>query len=126
MSESNTDDLAKQLGQLNVMQIIALTKKLEADWGVSATPQVQTSVVLPGVVDKAPEKTEFDVTLVSYPADKKIGLVKLVREVCGLGLLESKTLVEGVPKLLKEGVSKEESETLKAKFTEVGGVVEVK
>jgi large subunit ribosomal protein L7/L12 len=126
MSEVNTDDLAQQLGQLNVMQLVALTKKLEADWGVSATPQVSTTSVQQPTENKAEEQTEFTVSLISYPADKKMALVKLVREVCGLGLLESKNLVEGAPKALKEGVSKEEAANLKAKLTEAGGVVEVK
>lgn len=127
MSEVDTNDLAQQLGQLNVMQLVALTKKLEADWGVSATPQVSTQVQMPGQDDmKQEEQTEFSVSLVSYPADKKMALVKLVREVCGLGLLESKNLVEGAPKTLKEGVSKDEAAALKAKLTEAGGVIEVK
>lgn len=127
MSEVNTDDLAQQLGQLNVMQLVALTKKLEADWGVSATPQVGPSLPsTPGQDDAKVEQTEFTVVLVSYPADKKMGLVKLVREVCGMGLLESKNLVEAAPKNLREGITKEEAEVLKAKVTEAGGVVEVK
>lgn len=127
MSEVNTDDLAQQLGQLNVMQLVALTKKLEADWGVSATPQVGPTQ--PGQQQQEVQQeaqTEFTVSLVSYPADKKMALVKLVREVVGLGLLESKNLVEAVPKPIKEGLSKEDAEQLKAKLTEAGGVVEVK
>ena len=121
------DNLAQQLGQLNVMQLVALTKKLEADWGVSALPQVQ-SIGLPGQVDtaKKEEQTEFTVSLVSFPADKKMGMVKLVREICGLGLLESKNLVEAVPKSLKEGVNKQDADALVAKIQEAGGVAEVK
>jgi large subunit ribosomal protein L7/L12 len=125
MSEVDTNDLATQLGQLTIPQLVALTKQLETAWGVSATPQVSNVVQLPGT-DKAEEQTEFTVVLASYPADKKMGIIKLVREVCNLGLLESKTLVEAVPKALKEGVSKDEAEALRAKLTEAGGVVEVK
>lgn len=127
MSEQ-TDKLANELGQLSVMELIALTKKLEADWHVSATPQVSLQTPgTPGDVDNKPaEQTEFTVVLASYPADKKMALIKLVREVVGLGLVESKNLVEGAPKTLKESVSKEEMEQLKAKFTAAGGVIEVK
>lgn len=121
----NVDDLAQQLGQLNVMQIVELTKKLETAWGVTATPQVSNLPATNVVDSKKEEQTEFNVTLSSYPADKKMGLVKLVRELCGIGLLEAKTLVESAPKLLKEGVTKEESAQLVAKLTEAGGVVTV-
>lgn len=120
-----TSDLARQLGQLNVMQLVALTKQLEADWGVSATPQ---QLGHPGETDnvsQVTEQTEFTISLVSYPADKKMSVVKMVREQLGLGLLESKTLVEAAPKVLKEAVSKEEAEALRAKFTEAGAVVTV-
>jgi large subunit ribosomal protein L7/L12 len=126
MSETNIENLAQQLGDLNVMQLIALTKKLEGDWGVSATPQTVASTQTNTQQESKVEQTEFTVSLVSYPADKKITLVKLVREVLSLGLLESKTLVETVPKVLKEGVSKDEAEMLRTKLTEAGGVVEVK
>ena len=125
MSDMNIDNLAEQLGGLNVMQLVALTKKLEGDWGVSATPQAVVSTQSTQTENKV-EQTEFTVSLVSYPADKKITLVKLVREVLSLGLLESKTLVETVPKVLKEGVSKDEAEALRVKLTEAGAVVEIK
>jgi large subunit ribosomal protein L7/L12 len=126
MSEMNTNDLAEQLGQLNVMQLVDLTKKLEAAWGVTAAPQVGPLPSQPGQDEAKVEQTEFTVSLLSYPADKKMALVKLVREICGLGLLESKNLVEGAPKSLKEGVSKDEAEALKVRLLEAGGVVEVK
>lgn len=125
MSEQ-TDKLAQELGQLNVMELVALTKRLEADWNVSATPQVGLQQPSQQQETQQEAQTEFTVVLASYPADKKMALVKLVREVCGLGLLESKSLVEGAPKTLKENVSKEEADQLKAKITEAGGVVEVK
>ena len=127
-NEVNTDELAQQLGQLNVMQLVALTKKLEADWGVSATPQqsAQTNNNQQQQQNQETAQSEFTVVLASYPPDKKMGLVKLVREVLGMALLESKNLVESVPKTIKEGLSKEEADALKAKFAEAGGVVEVK
>lgn len=127
MENLNTEDLVTALGNLTAPQLVALTKQLEEKWGVSATPQVSNQVSLPGTDDtKATEQTEFTVSLVSFAADKKMALVKLVREQLGLGLLESKNLVEAVPKVLKENVSKEDADLLKAKFTEAGGVVEVK
>jgi large subunit ribosomal protein L7/L12 len=127
MSDVNTDDLAKQLGQLNPMQLVALTKKLEADWGVTATPQVSNTVQLPGTdTDKPAEQTEFTVVLASFPADKKMTLLKLVRELTGLGLKEAKDFVESVPKTVKDGLSKADAEALKTQLTAAGGVVEVK
>ena len=126
MSEVDTNDLATQLGQLTIPQLVALTKQLETAWGVSATPQVSNLPPTNPGSDKVEDQTEFTVVLASYPADKKMGIIKLVREVCSLGLLESKTLVEGAPKPLKEGVSKEEAESIRARVTEAGGVVEVK
>ena len=74
----------------------------------------------------AEEKTEFNVTLISFPAEKKINIIKVVREVTSLGLKEAKDLVEAVPKPIKEGVSKEESEAIRKKFDEVGAKVEIK
>jgi len=79
-----------------------------------------------GEAEKKEEKTQFDVILASFAADKKINIIKVVREVTNLGLKEAKDLVEGAPKALKEGVSKEEAETIKKKFADAGAVVEVK
>jgi large subunit ribosomal protein L7/L12 len=123
MSLSN-EDVVDAIGNLSVMQLIALTKELETKWGVEAVPQmVQFVSTQPEV--KAETQTEFSISLVSYPADKKITLVKLVRELLGLGLLESKALVEGAPKLLKESLSKEDVEVMKTKLMEAGGVVAI-
>lgn len=125
MSETNmTDDLVKQLGQMTVVQVAELTKKLEVAWGVTATPQVLA--VVPTNSPAKEEQTEFSVVLTSFPADKKMGLVKLVRELCGLGLLEAKNLVEAAPKALKEDMSKEDAENMKSKLVEAGAVVELK
>lgn len=120
------DQVADYLGNLSVMQLIALTKDLEQLWGVEAKPQMTATTTTQQTETKVEAQTEFNVTLVSYPADKKIALVKVLREVTGLGLLESKNLVESVPKVIKEGVSKEDADTLKNKLTETGAVVEVK
>jgi large subunit ribosomal protein L7/L12 len=125
MENPTKDDVVQALGNMNVMQLIALTKHLEEKWGVKAVPQTVQQVVIPQET-KESAQTEFTVTLLSFPADKKMSLVKLVREQLGMGLLESKNLVEATPKVLKDGVSKDDAEALRIKFTEAGGVVEVK
>lgn len=120
------EEVVDWLGNLSVMQIIGLTKELEQKWDVKAEPP--PAVFQPGQQNHEPkvEQTEFTVTLASVPADKKMSVIKLVRELTLLGLKESKELVEAAPKMIKEGVSKEEAETLKAKLVEAGAVVEVK
>lgn len=125
MEKQSLSDLVGALGQLNAMELVALTKQLEADWGVSATPQVSNQVVeVP--TDTAVEQTEFNVVLASFPADKKMSVIKAIREVCGLGLKESKELAETAPKMVKEAVSKEDAEMYRMKLTEAGAVIEVK
>src|SRR5271166_1541798 len=115
MENLNTEELVNTLSNLTAPQLVALTKQLEEKWGVSATPQVSNVGSQTDQNDnKAPEQTEFSVSLVSFPPDKKMNLVKMVREQLGLGLLESKSLVESVPKVLKEGTTKEEAEALRA------------
>lgn len=128
MSNMTTDDLVKALGNLTAPELGALTKRLESEWNVQAVPQMSST---PGQVDVEPvkaEQTEFTVMLVSFPADKKMNVVKAVRDLTGLGLMESKTLVEGVatkPALIKDGVSKEDAANLNDKLTAAGGVVVV-
>lgn len=120
------EDVVRRLGNLTVLELIALTKELEQKWGVKAVPQVApVPTVFPTDVT-APVKDEFDVVLASVPADKKMAVIKVVREVSGLGLKESKELVEAAPKTLKEGVSKADADELNRKLTEAGAVVEVK
>jgi large subunit ribosomal protein L7/L12 len=119
------EEVVEALGNLSVMQIIALTKELEQKWGVEAKPQ--PVVVGPQKVEQQQAvQTEFSVVLVSYPADKKMSALKAIREVTGLGLKEAKEFVEAVPKVVKEGLSKEEAATLQATLTAAGGVIEVK
>lgn len=123
--EYSNEQVVDAIGNLSVMQLIALTKQLEKKWGVKAVPQaVQIQVVKEVVAEVS--QTEFNLTLVSFAPDKKMGLIKLVREVLAIGLLESKTLVESVPKLIKEGISKEEADSIKAKLEEAGAVMEMK
>ena|ERR1700678_1728299 len=125
MDNFSNEEIALAIGNLTVMEIIALTKEMEAKWNLKALP-VFTDAPHVVVTDDVKEaQTEFDVILVSFPADKKMTLVKLVREIMAIGLLDSKTLVESLPKLIKEGVSKEDAEAIKARFTEAGVLAEM-
>jgi large subunit ribosomal protein L7/L12 len=122
--------IANDLSGLTVMQVAELVKVLEDKWGVSAAaaaPVMMAAAGAPaaGAAAAAEEKTEFAVHLTSA-GDKKINVIKVVREVTSLGLKEAKDLVDGAPKLVKEGVSKDEAATIKKKFEEVGATVEIK
>jgi large subunit ribosomal protein L7/L12 len=120
-------DLVKivdELSGLTVLEASELSKLLEEKWGVSAAAPVAAAAA-PGAAAAAEEKTAFDVILTSA-GDKKIQVIKVVRELTGLGLKEAKDLVEGAPKAVKTGVTKEEAATMKAKLTESGGAVEIK
>src|SRR5208282_2736113 len=123
MSNFSTEDVVKALGNLTVLEMIALTKELEKKWGVEAKPQA-IEVKLPEV--KPAEQTEFTVMLTSVSVAAKMGTIKLVRELLTIGLKEAKEFVEAAPKAVKEGVSKEEAATLVARLTEVGAVCEIK
>jgi large subunit ribosomal protein L7/L12 len=125
MSDITNDDVVKALGNMSVMQVIALTKELEQKWGVKAEPQV-VQVQQQGTEKQAVVKEEWDVVLTSVPNDKKMGVIKAIRELMGLGLKESKDLAESAPKTLKEGISKADADDLFAKLTAAGAVVEVK
>jgi len=115
--------IASQLSELTVMQMAELTKMLEEKWGVSAAAAAPMMMAAAGAA--AEEKTEFAVHLMAA-GDKKINVIKVVREVTSLGLKEAKDLVDGAPKLVKEGVSKDEAAAMKKKFEEVGATVEIK
>jgi large subunit ribosomal protein L7/L12 len=120
--------IANDLSKLTVLQVAELVKTLEEKWGVSAAaaaPVMVAAAGAPAAAAVAEEKTEFAVHLTSA-GDKKINVIKVVREVTSLGLKEAKDLVDGAPKVVKEGVSKEEAATIKKKFEEVGAQVEIK
>src|SRR4029453_14103053 len=122
--------IANDLSSLTVMQVAELVKTLEEKWGVSAAaaaPGMGGGGGAPaaGAAAAAEEQTEFAVHLTSA-GDKKINVIKVVREVTSLGLKEAKDLVDGAPKLVKEGVSKDEAAAIKKKFEEVGATVEIK
>ena len=126
MSEKVTQ-LIEDVKSLTVLELSELVKALEEEFGVSAAAPV---AVAPGPSNDGgaaaeEEKTEFDAVLASV-GDQKIKVIKVVREITGLGLKEAKALVDGAPKPLKEGVAKEEAEEIKTKLEEVGATVEVK
>src|SRR5512135_1514455 len=123
-------DLAKlvdELSTLTVLEAAELSKMLEEKWGVSAASPVAVAAAggAGAPAAAAEEKTAFDVVLASVGA-QKINVIKVVRELTGLGLKEAKDLVEGAPKPVKTGVAKEEAETMKKKLAEAGATVEVK
>jgi large subunit ribosomal protein L7/L12 len=122
--------IANDLSSLTVMQVAELVKHLEEKWGVSAAaaaPVLLAAGGAPaaGAPAAAEEQIEFAVHLMAA-GDKKINVIKVVREVTSLGLKEAKDLVDGAPKVVKEGVSKDEAAAIKKKFEEVGATVEVK
>jgi large subunit ribosomal protein L7/L12 len=124
---ADTNAIVEQLSGLTVLEVAELVKALEEKWGVSAAAPVAVAAAAPGAA-AAPveEKTSFDVIL-KEAGSNKIGVIKEVRAaVAGLGLAEAKALVEGAPKTLKEGVTKEEAEEIKKKIEAAGAKVEVK
>lgn len=122
---AKVDELLEQIGSLTVLEAAELKKMMEETFGVSAAAPV--AVAVPGAAAGAAEeeKTEFDVVL-SAIGDKKIQVIKVVREVTDLGLKEAKELVDNAPSVVREGVSKEEAEAIKAKLEEQGATAELK
>jgi large subunit ribosomal protein L7/L12 len=128
MAEITQEQVVEYLSGLTVMQIVSLTKSLEDKWGVKAAPVAVAGAVGPaqaGPAEAAEEKTEFTVVLKAAGANK-IGAIKAVREITGLGLKDAKDLVEGAPKPVKESVSKAEADEMAAKLKEAGAEVEIK
>ena len=127
MADLNQEEVIEFLSGMTVMQLVELTKTLEEKWGVKAAPVAVAGPAAAGDAGgaAAEEKTEFDVILKDAGA-KKIQVIKAARELTGLGLKDAKELVEGAPKAIKEGVSKEEAEEVAAKLKEAGAEVEIK
>lgn len=122
-----TEDFIKQIDEMTVLELNNLVKALENHYGVSAAAAAVAVPAAGGAAAAAPveEKTEFDVVLKSA-GDKKINVIKVVREVTSLGLKEAKDLVESAPATVKEGISKDEAEAIKKKFEEAGATVDLK
>ncbi|WP_274308586.1 50S ribosomal protein L7/L12 [Solibacillus daqui] len=119
----NKEQILEAIKAMTVLELNDLVKAIEEEFGVTAAAPV--AVVAGGAAGAAEEKTEFDVVLASAGAEK-IKVIKVVREITGLGLKEAKEVVDNAPKALKEGISKEEAEGIKSKLEEVGASVEVK
>jgi len=127
MATISKEEIKEAIKNMTVLELAELVKELEEEFGVSAAAMVAAAPAAGGTggAAAAEEKTEFDVIL-QGPGEKKINVIKVVREITGLGLKEAKELVDNAPKPVKEGVSKEEAEQIKAKLEEAGATVEVK
>ena len=123
MAKLTNAEIIDAIKELTVMELNDLVKACEEEFGVSAAAGV--AVVAAGPAEAVEEKTEFDVELTSFGA-QKIKVIKVVREITGLGLKEAKEAVEGAPKVIKEAVAKDEAEQIKAKLEEVGATVTIK
>lgn len=123
----NREDLIKAIEEMSVLELSELVKELEDRFGVSAAAPAMMMPMgaAPAAAAAEEEKTEFDVVLADHGANK-IGVIKVVREITGLGLKEAKELVDSAPKAIKEGISKEEAEDIKKKVEEAGAKIELK
>ena len=119
------NEIMDAVKELKVLELAELVKALEEEFGVSATPVAVAGGAAAADAPAAEEKTEFDVVLTNA-GEKKIGVIKVVRAITGLGLKEAKAMVDEAPKTIKEGVSKDDAEALKTKLTEAGAEVELK
>jgi large subunit ribosomal protein L7/L12 len=126
---ANKDEILDSISKMTLMEVVELISDMEKKFGVTAAAPVAAAAAGAGAAAAAApveEKTEFSVTLKEYPADKKVTVIKVIRELTGLGLKEAKDLVEGAPSLVKESVNKADSETMKKKLEEAGAKVEIK
>ncbi|MBE6556651.1 MAG: 50S ribosomal protein L7/L12 [Ruminococcaceae bacterium] len=125
MASEKITNILEEIKSLTILELADLVKAVEEEFGVSAAAPVGVVAVAGAAAPAAEEKTEFDVVLKEFGA-KKLDVIKAVREITGLGLKEAKELVEGAPKNVKEGVSKDEAESLKKTLEAAGAVVEIK
>jgi large subunit ribosomal protein L7/L12 len=121
------DEILDSISKMTVLEVVELISDMEKKFGVTAAAPVAAAAA-PAAAAAAPveEKTEFTVVLKEYPADKKVSVIKVIRELTGLGLKEAKDLVEGAPQSVKEGVNKADSDSMKKKLEDVGAKVEIK
>jgi large subunit ribosomal protein L7/L12 len=122
------EEILDAISKLTLVEVVELIADMEKKFGVTAAAPVAAAAAPGAAAAAAPveEKTEFTVVLKEYPADKKVTVIKVIREITGLGLKEAKDLVEGVPATVKEGVNKADSDAMKKKLEEAGAKVEVK
>ena len=125
MASEKITNILEEIKSLTIIELADLVKAVEDEFGVSAAAPVGVVAAAGAAAPAAEEKTEFDVILKSFGA-KKLDVIKAVREITGLGLKEAKEMVEGAPKAVKEGVSKDEAASIEAKLKEAGAEVEVK
>ncbi len=130
MAATAVDKVFDELGKMSVLELVELKKKIEEEWGITAAAPVAVAAAAPGAAAAdggaaAEEQTSFDVVLAAA-GDKKIQVIKVVRAVTGLGLKEAKDLVDGAPNPVKEGVARDEADSIKAQLEEAGATVEVK
>ncbi len=125
---ANKEEILNAIANMTILEVVDLVKMMEEKFGVTAAAPVAMAAAAPSAAAAAPveEKTEFTVVLKEYPADKKVTVIKVVREATGLGLKEAKDLVEGVPSTVKEGISKADSDKIKKALEDAGAKVEVK
>ncbi|MFO1511263.1 MAG: 50S ribosomal protein L7/L12 [Steroidobacteraceae bacterium] len=123
------DEILEAISKMSVIDVVELISDMEKKFNVTAAAPVAVAVgggAAAAAAAPVEEQTEFTVTLKEYPADKKVTVIKVIREITGLGLKEAKDLVEGVPALVKEGISKADTDTIRKKLEEAGAKVEVK
>ncbi len=125
MANEKSVQIIEAIKALTILELSDLVKAIEEEFGVSAAPVAVAGAAAPAAAAASEEKTEFDVILKNFGANK-LGVIKVVREITGLGLKEAKELVEGAPKTLKEGVSKADAEAIQKQLTEAGAEVEIK
>ena len=127
MANEKITAIVEEIKSLTILELNELVKAVEEEFGVSAAAPVAVAGAGAAAAAAAPveEKTEFDVILTGF-GDKKLGVIKVIREITGLGLKEAKDMVEGCPKTVKEGISKEDAEKIKAQLVEAGATVEIK
>ena len=127
MAATAVDKVFDELGKMTVLDLVELKKKIEDEWGVTAAaPVAVAAAAAPAAADAAAEeKSEFEVVLTGA-GDKKIQVIKVVRAITGLGLKEAKDLVDGAPNAVKEGIAREEADSIKAQLEEAGASVEIK
>ena len=126
MANEKITAIVEEIKSLTILELNELVKAVEEEFGVSAAaPVAVAGAAAPAAAAAVEEKTEFDVILTGF-GDKKLGVIKVIREITGLGLKEAKDMVEGCPKPVKEGISKDDAEKIKAQLVEAGATVEIK
>jgi large subunit ribosomal protein L7/L12 len=125
---ANKEEILNTIANLTILEVVDLVKAMEEKFGVTAAAPVAVAAAAAGAAPAAPveEQTEFTVTLKEYPPEKKVTVIKVVREVTGLGLKDAKDLVDGAPKEVKAGINKTESDEISKKLKDAGAEVEIK